>query len=73
MKFMNRIPVSSSDLASVGYDPDTQILEIEFNTGSIYQYSNVPQIVHEGLMSAPSCGQYFHREVKDSYGCNKVG
>jgi hypothetical protein len=39
---MDRTPVSSSNLSSVGYDPDEQILEIEFNGGRVYQYYDVP-------------------------------
>ena len=40
---MYRIPVSSSNLASVGYEGG--ILEIEFKSGSVYQYSGVPVYV----------------------------
>ena len=61
---MNRTPVSSSNLSSVGYDEDTQVLEVEFNNGGIYQYFGVPAAVYEGLMNAVSHGQYFDRHVK---------
>lgn len=61
---MNRIPVSSSNLASVGYDSENKILEIEFNSGSIYQYFNVPASIYSGLMSAASHGQYFDAYIK---------
>ena len=40
---MNRTPVNSSNLSSVGYDPMSQTLEFAFNSGGIYQYYNVPQ------------------------------
>jgi KTSC domain len=56
---MNRISVSSSNLASVGYDQTTQMLEIEFLHGGIYQYSGVPSSVYDGLMTADSHGSYF--------------
>lgn len=61
---MNRTPVSSSNLASVGYDAAQRILEIEFLTGSVYQYLNVPQSVYAGLMAAESHGRYFDANVK---------
>ena len=61
---MNREPVSSSNLASVGYDKMTGILEIEFLHGGIYQYSSVPPSVYKGLMSAASHGSYFAQNVK---------
>jgi hypothetical protein len=61
---MVRTPVSSSNLRSVGYDPHTATLEIEFNSGSIYEYYNVPESIYQGLMTASSHGQYFDRSVK---------
>lgn len=44
---MLRDPVSSSNIASIGYDPGSETLEIEFTNGSIYQYFNVPAGLHE--------------------------
>ncbi|MGE0681946.1 MAG: KTSC domain-containing protein [Candidatus Binatia bacterium] len=61
---MNRTSVSSSNLKSVGYDPSTRTLEIEFLDGGLYQYSGVPQPVYAGLMSASSHGSYFDAYVK---------
>jgi hypothetical protein len=71
---MDRIPVSSSNLASVGYDPATQTLEVEFLNGGIYNYSGVPSSVYSGLMSATSHGTYFDRNIKKAgYNYRKVG
>jgi len=70
---MNRQPVVSSNLASVGYDPATSMLEIEFNNGGIYQYSNVPESVYSGLMRASSKGTYFHDYIKERYSYRKIG
>ncbi|MBI4825314.1 MAG: KTSC domain-containing protein [Nitrospirae bacterium] len=61
---MNRTAVSSSNLASVGYDPESMVLEIEFHSGGIYQYSNVPESKYEGLMKAGSHGTYFDTYIK---------
>jgi hypothetical protein len=61
---MNRISVSSSNLASVGYDASHGILEIEFLNGSIYQYLNIPLHIYEGLMNASSHGRYFDTHIK---------
>ena len=68
---MNRTPVRSSNIASVGYENGT--LEIEFVDGGVYQYFNVPEPVYQGLMSATSKGRYFHDHIKDSYQTSKVG
>ncbi len=70
---MLRTPVSSSDLRSVGYDPQTQTLEIEFNSGGVYRYFHVPTNVYEGLMNAGSHGMYFHQNVKNTYTYQRVG
>ncbi len=63
---MERVPVESSDLASVGYNTEAAILEIEFHSGGIYQYSGVPQDIHRGLMNAGSKGRYFHQNIKNA-------
>jgi len=71
---MDRVPVQSSNLSSVGYDPTTSTLEIEFSNGSIYQYFGVPEYVHEGLMNAGSKGSYFDQHIKRAgYPYSKVG
>lgn len=69
---MNRISVSSSNISSIGYDPVSQILEIEFNDGSVYQYDGVPSGEYDGIMHADSHGQYFHQHIKDVYPYRKV-
>jgi hypothetical protein len=69
---MQRINVSSSNISSIGYEPESQVLEIEFHDGSIYQYDGVPQSVYEGLMNASSHGQYLHQHIKDRYPHRKI-
>lgn len=64
---MRRTPVDSSVIASVGYAPRSKILEVEFQTGFIYQYYDVPRRIHDALMSAKSIGSFFNREIRDKY------
>ncbi len=64
---MNRTPVTSSNVASVGYDPNTMTLEVEFRNGSVYQYFDVPETVYQDLMSASSVGTYLNQNIKASY------
>lgn len=64
---MNRQPVTSSNLRSIGYEISTKTLEIEFHSGGIYQYYDVPPEIHQGIMSASSHGKYFHQHIKDVY------
>ena len=38
---MIRQPVSSSNIRSIGYDSESNTLEIEFHSGGVYQYFGV--------------------------------
>ena len=69
---MERIPVQSSNIVSIGYHSETETLQVEFLNNSIYEYKNVPQIVYDGLMEASSHGSYFNHEIKDSYSYEKI-
>ena len=64
-------PVSSSDLASVGYYNNT--LYIQFNSGGLYAYDNVPLSVYQNLMGSGSHGKYFHACIKNSYSYRRIG
>jgi hypothetical protein len=68
---VKRIPVTSSNIMSVGYDPASQTLEVAFSTG-VYRYAEVPPEVHLGLMGAESKGRYLHAQVKPRYAATKV-
>ena len=61
---MDRTYVSSSNIASIGYDPMQMILEVEFLNGSIYQYYDVPEALYEGIMSAEAHGKYLNEYIK---------
>jgi len=69
---MKRETVSSSNLRSIGYDISTQTLEIEFNSGGIYQYSQVPESIYNELMNAPSHGRYFNHYIKNKHPTMRV-
>ncbi|KIN20926.1 hypothetical protein SC12_06245 [Lactiplantibacillus plantarum] len=60
---MNLIPVISRDLSEVGYNSNTQQLEIVFNSGGVYLYSDVTSDEYQGLMNASSKGRYFHASI----------
>lgn len=61
---MDRQQVSSSNIASIGFDPATNTLEVEFHDGSIYQYFGLPDHVYSELMGASSKGKYLNEHVK---------
>lgn len=51
---MQRQPVSSSRISSVGWEND--ILEIGFPDGAVYQYYNVSHSEYIAFMNSPSLG-----------------
>lgn len=67
---MQKQYVVSSNLQSVGYEQS--LLEIEFKSGSIYQYYHVPSIVYHNLLTAPSLGNFFHYHIKGKYHYKKI-
>lgn len=69
---MDRETVSSSNIASVGYDAGTETLEVEFTNGSVYQYYNVPQVTYEQFMASGSKGQFFHTSIRNVFGYSRV-
>jgi hypothetical protein len=70
---MIRDPVASTNIVSMGYDPDTETLEIEFSSGAIYQYYNVGLAIYEQLSMAPSKGQFLNTYIKNAYPFSRVG
>jgi hypothetical protein len=69
---MKRQQVESSNLASIGYDLENQILEVEFKHGGIYQYFEVPENIFEELMNADSHGVYFSANIRNEYEFSKL-
>jgi len=71
---IEHISVSSSNIASIGYDAERHILEVKFHDGSVYQYYDVPAHLYNGLMSASSHGKYLHRFIMSGgYAYRKTG
>jgi len=70
---MERYSVASSNIASIGYDGPSQILEVEFLNGSIYQYYGVPENMYDQLMQAGSKGVFLNTYIKNAYGYSRVG
>lgn len=67
---MDRVPVTSSNIASVGWQPGdwtNGILEVEFVNGAVYQYTGVSRETFEALRDASSVGRYFGENIKGQY------
>ena len=65
---MQRQVVESSALNSMGYDPSTKILELEFRDGGdVWQYFGFPATAYRKFISADSLGNYFVTKIKGKY------
>jgi len=60
-------PVSSSNIASIGYDEETHQLKVEFIGGRVYTYYEVSREVYQELMASESKGKYLHQYIKGVY------
>ncbi len=69
---MDRQPVTSSNVAEVGYDADTMTLEVAFRNGTVYQYFDVPESVYQELMRSDSVGKFLNEQIKNSYRYTKA-
>lgn len=64
---MQRLVVDSSSVASIGYDADERVLEVEFHNGRVYQYFDVAEQTHLELVAAESIGAFINNVIKPSY------
>jgi hypothetical protein len=61
---MQRVRLDSESLRSVGYDPETQQLEVEFVSDGVYRYEAVPPQVVLELLQSESQGAWFNQVFK---------
>lgn len=73
-------PVTSSQIASIGFDPVQKVMRVQFNRGGLYEYQNVEPETHASLMAEDakeggSVGSLFDSMIKknkDKYPYQKV-
>lgn len=68
---MDRTPVNSSNINSIGYDESSSVLEVEFRSG-LYQYFDVPAYIYDELMSADSHGVYLNANIKGKFNYEQI-
>lgn len=64
--------VDSTNLEWVSYDEDEEKLYVQFRSGGLYEYDNVPQKVFDGLLKAGSKGRYHAVKIKWQYPYKKL-
>lgn len=69
---MKREAVVSSNIKSVGYDIQQNVLEVEFANGSVYQYKEVPKDLADQFVKSESAGRFFSQNVRNQFQATRV-
>lgn len=70
---MEREYVESSMITSIGYEPTTSTLEIEFKSnGAIWQYYDFPENLYYEFKASDSVGRFWHAHIKGQYAESRV-
>ena len=64
--------VLSREIEWIGYEHKRNMLQVEFIVGAIYQYENVPEMVYQEFLTAPSHGRFFESNIKNKYQTRKI-
>lgn len=60
---MTPIPVTSSNIHTIGYDPDKRHLQVTFKKSGTYTYHDVSPEKYSALMAADSKGQHLSKHI----------
>ena len=71
------VPVSSSQLQSIGWDKETGKAYVRFidkrgGAGALYRYDDVPESVVTDIINAPSAGQQFNATLKFGFSYERI-
>lgn len=64
---MNRYPINSANIVSIGYDETTETLEIEFKLKILHHYIQVPLDEFIFLMKSSNTEKYFVQFIQNKY------
>ena len=65
-------PVTSSNLASVGYDLERQIIACTFKSGDVWHYAGVSPEIAQALFEAESKGKFYSVNIKGKFAAEKM-
>lgn len=64
---LDRVPVGSGGIVSAGYDDKSRVMELEFKSGKVVQYSGVNYSTYDKLLEAEHKGKFFKEQIKGKY------
>ena len=66
------LSVASTMASAIGYDSENEVLQIEFNSGAVYQYSDIDEDTFEDLYSSDAVGRYYNQYIKGKYQSQRI-
>lgn len=69
---MNFEPVTSSYIDAIAYNEKDNELRVQFKSGAIWKYFDVPEAVHVSMLLAESTGKFFAKEVRGVFVGRKI-
>lgn len=61
----------STAIRRMNYNALEKVLQVEFTSGAVYDYFDVPQRMYEDFISAPSRGRFFAYHFRDKFAYRK--
>ena len=67
-----RIPIQSSLITSVAHDDFSNVLEIVFREGGIYEYADFSEKKFRKFLGSRSIGKFFNDKIRKNHRYRKV-
>ena len=64
--------LQSTVLRAVRYSQQQELLDLEFRSGAIYRYFQVPLHHYNALLAADSHGEYFNHHILDRFPVERI-
>lgn len=61
---IDKTPVKSSAIQTVGHDPATGIIHVEFRSGGTHPFGPFTREEYERFRDADSIGKHFHSHIR---------
>lgn len=69
---VKRKTVTSSNISTIGYHPETKTAVVEFHGGQIYTVYPVDTVEYEFFSGASSLGKFYHSNWKNQKTIEKI-
>ena len=69
---IERKPIRRGGIRSAGYDGSRRVLEIEFDDGSVLQYSGVGAEIARRLLTSAAPASYYRDNIEEEFPSRRV-